>query len=181
MSSNQLFFDSIASSPGEVALTAYDKHWRFLQYELALEDTTGALAARQWGTVVLAARQSLRLGIDWFLAGTLSNTTPERRYDNLIQVVGEDCHIFRQAWTLECANPISQQQVGQYLQECISFVQDDLQLKSPFWPLHSAEDFAAGRAHLLQIVLLLTHLEIPHRWSGTILERNARQLLAQPL
>lgn len=121
----------MAISPAEFA-AVQARHLESFTYDNTLLDVQGALSAGQWGLLARTSRNALERGVDAYTRRRgLVNVTYMNRFALFRRAVGHRQALYRRAWELELANPLTPEEVTAYAADCRRFVEDDLGIRPP--------------------------------------------------
>jgi hypothetical protein len=147
-------------------------------------DFAGGINARQFGLVYFVAKEALRQSISMFLqcqGVTLRAVSDTVIYDCLEEAVGAESDIYRDAWALECENPVTDNEVIDYADRVLTFYEDTLGLKkrSPTYRyMNDEKDWLKMYRISIEGARLIEHLGIEgmvpamHRFENLLRERQ---------
>ena len=147
-------------------------------------DFAGGINARQFGLVYFVAKQALRQSISMYLqcqGVTLRAVSDTVLYDCLEEAAGAESVIFREAWSLECENPMTDAEIVEYAGHVLTFYEDTLGLKkrSPTYRyMNDEKDWVKMYRISIEGARLIEHLGIEgmvpakHRFENLLRERQ---------
>lgn len=100
-----------------------------LRYGTVKYDIEGALAAGQYGVAYLRSRSALQFGVETFLLENGSGIYG--RSGHWLAALDELCSgsgpVHEHAWSLECENPSSPEEIVAYAAKCVAFTEGIIQ------------------------------------------------------
>jgi hypothetical protein len=147
-------------------------------------DLAGGINAGQFGMVYFVAKEALRQSISMYLqceGVTLRAVSDTVMYDLLQEAAGVDSEIYREAWALECENPLSDEELIDYAGRVVHFYEDTLELKkrSPTYRyMNDEKDWLKMYKISIEGAQLIEHLGIEgmvpaqHRFENLLRERK---------
>ena len=137
------------------------------EYEGAVEDIGGGMEAGQFGLVALVSREAVEAGIDALIEGRGFGTPSTcNRMKLLARACGKSSEIYRLAWSLECENPDTREQVYDYARACMNFVEQSLGLSPPndLWAYESQDAYQRAAQVRQEIARLAKFLDVRTTW-----------------
>jgi hypothetical protein len=147
-------------------------------------DFAGGVNAGQFGLVYFVAKEALRQSISMYLQCqgiTLRAVSDTVLYDCLEAAAGPGSEVFREAWALECENPLTDEDVIDYARRVVVFYEDTLGLKkrSPTYRyMNDEKDWLKMYRISIEGAQLIEHLGIEgmvpaqHRFENLLRERD---------